>query len=112
MTIATITKTTEAIIIITTIIIIMIIILIIFVTVVIVITGRTEQNDLQYSEQCNYGTQKTAVKEQLLNCGEHAATNRIDSACAANKLTRQRLKPIQKFWQLHNVLDKTVQEIA
>ena len=84
----------------------------IFVAVVIVITGRTEQNDLQYSEQCNYGTQRTAVKEQLLNCGEHAATNRIDSACAANKLTRQRLNPMQKFWQLHNVLEKPVHQIA
>ena len=84
----------------------------IFVTVVIVITGRTEQNDLQYSEQCNYGTQRTAVKEQLLNCGEHAATNRIDSACAANKLTQQRLNPIRKFWQLHNVLEKPIHQIA
>ena len=52
------------------------------------------------------------MKEQLLNCGEHAATNRIDSACAANKLTRQRLNPIRKFWQLHNVLEKPVHQIA
>ena len=52
------------------------------------------------------------MKEQLLNCGEHAATNRIDSACAANKLTQQRLNPIRKFWQLHNVLEKPIHQIA
>ena len=52
------------------------------------------------------------MKEQLLDCGEHAATNRIDSACAANKLTQQRLNPIREFWQLHNVLEKLVHQIA
>ena len=60
LTIATISKTTEAI------IIIIIIIIIILIAVVINTAGRTEQNEMQYSEseQCNYGIQKNALKEQ------------------------------------------------
>ena len=52
----------------------------IFIAVVIIITGRTEQNEMQYSEQCNYGAQKITLKEQLSNCGELASTNRMAPA--------------------------------
>ena len=67
LTMATISKTTEA-------------INLIFIAVVIIITGRTEQNEMQYSEQCSYGVQKITLKEQLSNCGDLASTNRMAPA--------------------------------
>ena len=98
LTVATISKTTEA-------------INLIFIAVVIIITGRTEQNEMQYSRQCNYGVQKITLKEQLSNCGELASTNRIAPAWTADQLTLQRLNSMRKFWQLNNVLKKTIHQM-